>query len=427
MNDIESILVTLKAGLTEVKHDKKKAVLIIAMMCALLMITEIGMKISAGTVAGAIYRQMILPVIWIVIPITTLYLMGTSLRVIGMRSKLERIGINNKNGIIPRLVKCEPKGNKVYDYYFASEGIPLEAWKDKSDDLEASLNIYICDMRYIEGRKYILITASHATGGLPDSVVWNDALLDPDDFKLVLGEGERGRVTVDLNEQNSILIGGSTGSGKSVLLRLLMYQAKLKGAEVYIADYKGMIDYTSAWESILNVCTPETLQNNLDELIELLDRRKKVLKQADIKNISEYRQKIGPMKRHIFVVDEVAELLDKTGASKERKAEIDMTIAKLSTLARQGRAFGIHLILATQRPDANILPGQIKNNVDCRICGRADNVLSQIILDSTDAAEKIGKNCRGRFLTNSGELFQSYWIDDDVIENHKGESYDRKE
>ena len=81
-------------------------------------------------------------------------------------------------------------------------------------------------------------------------------------------------------------------------------------------------------------------------------------------------------------------------------------------LARQGRAFGIHLILATQRPDATILTGQIRSNLDCRICGRADQVLSQIILDSTEAAERIPKDSQGRFLLSNGTLFQSYWFDE---------------
>ena len=70
------------------------------------------------------------------------------------------------------------------------------------------------------------------------------------------------------------------------------------------------------------------------------------------------------------------------------------------------------MILATQRPDATILSGQIKNNLDIRICGRADNVLSQIILDNTDAADMIFKDSQGIFLTNSGELFQAYLLDE---------------
>ena len=57
---------------------------------------------------------------------------------------------------------------------------------------------------------------------------------------------------------------------------------------------------------------------------------------------------------------------------------------RLSTIARQGRAFGIHLILATQRPDAAIIPGQIRNNMDFRVCGRADSVLSSMIIHANE-------------------------------------------
>ena len=84
----------------------------------------------------------------------------------------------------------------------------------------------------------------------------------------------------------------------------------------------------------------------------------------------------------------------------------------LSTIAWQGRAFGIHLILATQRPDATIIPGQIRNNMDFRVCGRADSVLSQIILDNTSAAEQIPKDARGRFITGDGTVFQGYLFDE---------------
>ena len=104
--------------------------------------------------------------------------------------------------------------------------------------------------------------------------------------------------------------------------------------------------------------------------------------------------------------------VDKTGVDNARKKQIGQLETRLSTIARQGRAFGIHLILATQRPDADILNGQIRNNLDCRICGRADAILSQIILGNGDAAEKIPKHARGRFLLHDGTLFQAYWFDE---------------
>lgn len=88
---------------------------------------------------------------------------------------------------------------------------------------------------------------------------------------------------------------------------------------------------------------------------------------------------------------------------------IEQIVNCLSTIARQGRAFGIHFIAGTQRPDSNILPGQIKNNRDLRICGRADAVLSQIILDKTDAADLIPKDSH-KFMLSDGTVFQPYFF-----------------
>ena len=123
------------------------------------------------------------------------------------------------------------------------------------------------------------------------------------------------------------------------------------------------------------------------------------------------------MQRIIIGCDEIAEVLDKTGLDKARKELVGKIEMRLSIIARQGRAFGIHLIIATQRPDANILCGQIRNNIDMRICGIADDVLSKIILDNTDASEKIPKTSQGRFLTNTGVVFQAYLFDDTKLNN----------
>ena len=88
---------------------------------------------------------------------------------------------------------------------------------------------------------------------------------------------------------------------------------------------------------------------------------------------------------------------------------------RLATLARLGRAFGIHLILATQRPDTNVIPGQIRSNMDFRVCGRADNILSGIILGNAAADEQIPKDACGRFITGDGTVFQGYLFDQDGL------------
>lgn len=162
--------------------------------------------------------------------------------------------------------------------------------------------------------------------------------------------------------------------------------------------------------------TEEDLRDTLDQLAAVLEHRKSAFKALGYPNIDAYNEIAErPLQRLIFACDEVAEMLDKTGADNERKKLLSQIESMLSTIARQGRAFGIHLILATQRPDATIIPGQIRNNTDFRVCGRADSVLSQIILDNTSAAEQIPKDARGRFITGDGTVFQGYLFDEEQL------------
>ena len=270
---------------------------------------------------------------------------------------------------------------------------------------------------YAKGKSRVLVYAVPAGDDLPEVLKWKDSYLSLDSFVLVLGESYTGPVTVNLAHIPHILLGGSTGSGKSVLLKLLLMQALRKGAEVYIADFKGGVDFPKVWHEKCRMCfTEEDLCDTLDRLVEELERRKSALKALGCPNIDAYNEIAErPLQRLIFACDEVAEVLDKTGRSKEDKELLAQIENRLSTIARLGRAFGIHLILATQRPDANIIPGQIKNNMDFRVCGRADSVLSQIILDNTSAAEQIPKDARGRFITGDGTVFQGYLFDGEQI------------
>ena len=259
-----------------------------------------------------------------------------------------------------------------------------------------------------------ILDAVSAGDDLPEVLKWKDSYLSPKSFVLVLGESYTGPVTVNLAHIPHILLGGSTGSGKSVLLKLLLMQALRKGAEVYIADFKGGVDFPKVWHEKCRMCfTEEDLRYTLDQLAAVLEYRKNAFKALGCPNIDAYNETTEqPLPRLIFACDEVAEMLGKTGADNERKKLLAQIENKLSTIARQGRAFGIHLILATQRPDATIIPSQIRNNMDFRVCGRADSVLSQIILDNTSAAEQIPKDARGRFITGDGTVFQGYLFDE---------------
>ena len=335
------------------------------------------------------------------------------------KDQLQCIGLVNHAGMPPDLLrKYRDKDNpRITVWEFQNQSIPLQEWDKKRLAIETALGITIVKLAYAKGKSRVLVYAVSAGDDLPEVMKWQDSYLSPKSFVLVLRESYTGPVTVNLAHIPHILLGGSTGSGKSVLLKLLLMQALQKGAMVWVADFKGGVDYPHTWGGLCEmVFTESDLLMTLDKLVHMLEQRKAAFRSVGCANLDEYNQTLGCcVPRCIFACDEVAELLDRTGADNEKKKLLAQIENRLSTIARQGRAFGIHLILATQRPDANVLPGQIKNNMDFRVCGRADSVLSQIILDNTSAAEQIPKDARGRFINGDGTVFQGYLFDEEQI------------
>ena len=126
-------------------------------------------------------------------------------------------------------------------------------------------------MTWAEGRKIIRVYSAPAESDFPALLPWKDKYLSPDNFVLVLGESLTGPVTVNLTNIPHILLGGSTGSGKSVLLKLLLMQAIHKGAAVCIADFKGGVDFPAAWRETCRMCFEEQdLLNVLTGVVEEL-------------------------------------------------------------------------------------------------------------------------------------------------------------
>ncbi|MDT7932789.1 hypothetical protein [Clostridium perfringens] len=159
----------------------------------------------------------------------------------------------------------------------------------------------------------------------------------------------------------------------------------------------------------------ETLKLLETLIVENTDRLKK-FRQAKVKNLKEYNKKFKThLKRKVVFIDEMAQLMDSSGVDKETKAKLEKISYCIATLARTARATGINLVLGAQRPDANVMNGQIKNNVTVRVCGRfADGPVSEIVLGNNKA--KNLPKIKGRFLfkvdANTIE-FQAYYFNDD--------------
>lgn len=360
--------------------------------------------------------SLMLMISFILIFFAIIFFIGKPIGAKRINDNLHRMGLTNNAGEAPILISKSKtdRNSKMMIWKFETCGIPISEWQDKQEKIESALNVRIDYIEQGKDCRQIIIHCVDGKNSLPDKIYWKSEKLSAKSFELILGESLTDCVKVDLSKVPHILIGGSTGSGKSVLLKLLLMQSVCKGAKVYIADFKGGVDFPSVWHKKCEIITEQNdLINILEKLVSEIQNRKLLLRENSCANIDEYNQKCEQsLERIIIGCDEIAEVLDKTGLDKSKKELVSKIEYAMSVIARQGRAFGVHLIIATQRPDANILNGQIRNNIDIRICGRADDVLSQIILDNTDASDKIPKNSQGRFLTNSGILFQSYYFND---------------
>ena len=190
-------------------------------------------------------------------------------------------------------------------------GFPVSAWLDAADKIQAALNITICDIRQGKDNFYILIQAAPPASTLPTLISWKDRYQSLEGFVLAMGESLLGPVMVDLSQIPHILLGGSTGSGKSGLLRVLLRQTLQKGAEVYIADFKGGVDFSRWWRDRCVFCFDMSgLKEILTHLVQELENRKRLLRAADCPNIDSYNELAHrPLHRMVFACDEVAAVL----------------------------------------------------------------------------------------------------------------------
>lgn len=336
--------------------------------------------------------------------------------------KFETIAFKNRNGQYPQLMNQKkiktPKG-PIEELVFSSPGIPIERWKTSVDELQSAMDGTIIDIRKHQGSLQQVEMRVVRGRSIPEKIDWNDSFIREKDFELVVGEGLVDDVTFNLNKFPHVLVAGMTGSGKSVALSCMLWQCVKKGAKLYIIDFKGGVEFKN-WENA-GIATAVTDEDSamvvLNHLIAEMKKRLDLFTQENVKNIQGYNKKHpeSPLCRIILGCDEVAEMLDTEGLSKDDKKDKEAISQAMASLARLSRAAGIHMILGMQRPDAKVLKGQIKNNTPIRISGQfPDVVASQIVLGS-DAAARLDA-IPGRMLFSLGaniSEFQSYWFDDD--------------
>jgi len=254
---------------------------------------------------------------------------------------------------------------------------------------------------------------------------------------LFLGKSSSGEVLVsDLAAMPHLLIAGTTGSGKSVcinsIITSIMLMRRPDEVKLILVDPK-MVEMTM-FDSIPHLMCPivtdiKRAEQILEWAMTKMDERYELLAEAKVKNINSYN-KLGPeeiIKRFnpstpeeeaqipkrlpyiIIIIDELADLM--MTAAKEIEAYI-------VRIAQKSRAVGIHLVVATQRPQATVVTGLIKSNMPARIGFRvASRMDSRIILDQNGAETLLGEGDMLFLKPGTSDLVRSQgaFVDDKEI------------
>lgn len=273
--------------------------------------------------------------------------------------------------------------------------------KSKTDigiQLEANGEILV---NHIRGTKYISVDVPFAGAGKPISLLKHLTKLDGDKQRLniVAGQMPDGRYEIlDIAKAPHLLVAGTTGSGKTIFLYSIMVslleQFSKDEIEFLIVDPK-QTDFVF-FDELPNLYGGKVV-TDADEALEMLNQinevdkeeRMKLIRSCKSRDINSYNEKNpnNRMKRLVVIIDEYADLIQTAEMMGNRK-EFERS---LSMLAQKVRSLGIHLIIATQRPSANIVTGVLKANIPYRISFRLpSHTDSQTILDMPGAENLLG-------------------------------------
>ncbi|OGE62549.1 hypothetical protein A2967_01885 [Candidatus Daviesbacteria bacterium RIFCSPLOWO2_01_FULL_41_32] len=197
---------------------------------------------------------------------------------------------------------------------------------------------------------------------------------------------------VDIDKMPHILIAGTTGSGKSVMINAfigsLLFRNSPDELKLILIDPKRveLTGYNGIPHLLTPVITePEKILSSLKWAMAEMDRRYKLFQSVGVRNITGYNEMSGfqALPYIVIVIDELADLM------MFAPVEIEDAITRIAQLAR---ATGIHLVVATQRPSVDVITGLIKANIPCRIAFNVSSMIdSRVILDGPGAEKLLGR------------------------------------
>ena len=273
-------------------------------------------------------------------------------------------------------------------------------------DKELALNLAVDKIRIeapIPGTRSVGVEIPNARSadvrlrGVLESPEWKKST---DPLAFAVGKDISGKAVVaNLAKMPHLLIAGTTGSGKSVmtntLISSLLYRNAPSDMKLIIVDPKQV--EMAQYQDIPHLLTPIITQTDkalsaMKWAVGEMERRYTLMAKEKVKNIADYNTKIAKsadaensskMPYIVIVIDEMADLMMMAGK------DLELLIVRI---AQKGRAAGVHLVLATQRPEVKVITGLIKANIPGRIAfAVGSRIDSQIMLDQGGAEKLLGK------------------------------------
>jgi len=276
------------------------------------------------------------------------------------------------------------------------KGTTVRKLLNKSEDLQIALSSPVPPLIRTQAGYVSLDVPKQNTTPLTLRDVWNRGAESRPVSRAAfpLGMTIEGEVEwADLSDptMTSVLVGGTAGSGKSVFLRAAAVGLALNASEqelkLTLIDPK-RVSFTDL-KDLPHLASNVLMESGdaleaLESLAETMEERYRILEASGEADVTEYNKRNPLLPHQVLLIDEYADLI----LDREYKKRLEISVQRLG---QKGRAAGVHLLLSTQRPDANIITPAIKANLQLTVALKVTNSSnSRVILDEAGAERLVG-------------------------------------
>ena len=316
--------------------------------------------------------------------------------------------IKNSLGEYPEVVI----DNKTVFVVFVPAGLSVDDFLKHKDALELYLNNEV-KMEASSGWVRIEMLKK-----LPKVIEYEIQNRTAKHIKFNIGKSSNKTITLDLKENPHTYVVGTTGSGKSVMTKVILTSIvnlySPNELELYLCDLK-MVElnlFRNLQHTKKFVYTVEDTTEVISNLLEETRRRYNLFMENEVTNIFEYNKLKGvkKLKYQVLYIEEIVMLLEDKNKS---------AMKLLKQLIAISRASGCYVFLTTQRPDNTVIDNIVKANINNRIVLKCEDRKNSVVALDEEGAEKLRGNGHG-FIKNGANIeeFQGYFITDDQVKDY---------